>query len=500
MLDHILALHRVSPRCFEMAGVRTGSIRDQLLRSTLLVEALGDTGMIASNKPLLVFGAGAAGMNAAIHAAKSYRTNVTVIEKDHVLFSTLSAAWSRRVNPTEFDWPHSHYPVGVFPTERNRIPLAEQSTFAPLLAAAWRVQWTLFELESSKNPAFGQVRTMLDTNARDFWFNDSGAAPDLLEVWGRWNGSRDRVTAESFGAVLSTVGLGQEVVGESPPQNCWQGYKGPRFWSDFDGFAPKAPVPYAASQIVISGGGDGGMQDLQRVATSFFGVELLDRLTAAMNKVQSPAELKQNDELRQTFLCADDVGRRACNWRNSKRGVADAMQAWHDEFKTPIGGMVDGWDVDKAQAIAAEVFRPEILDGRMRIAWVFNEATPGFCYALNRYLVLLLLALTRKLIPDDDANPIKAYPHRFIATIEPVGHRCTDKPKRISERLPEPFAECFFKKHNVTILPTRKAPEDVRKEVIYGTDLILIRHGVEQCSLFGGAPVRDQSVPFTLPH
>ncbi len=79
MSNQVLALHRVSPRCYDLTGLRTGSVRDQLLRSTLIVNSLCAEGAIGVGFPLLVFGAGAAGMNAAMLAAARH-VDVTVVE------------------------------------------------------------------------------------------------------------------------------------------------------------------------------------------------------------------------------------------------------------------------------------------------------------------------------------------------------------------------------------------------------------------------------------
>lgn len=51
MVCSVLAMHRVSPWCFNLSGLRPASVRDQLMRSTLIVRSLLDEGLILPKEP-----------------------------------------------------------------------------------------------------------------------------------------------------------------------------------------------------------------------------------------------------------------------------------------------------------------------------------------------------------------------------------------------------------------------------------------------------------------
>src|SRR6266849_982746 len=76
----VLSLHRITPRCYDLTSVRTGSVRDQLIRATLLADALHESGLINDQAPLLIMGAGVAGVALGL-AAADRGVNVTVVEK-----------------------------------------------------------------------------------------------------------------------------------------------------------------------------------------------------------------------------------------------------------------------------------------------------------------------------------------------------------------------------------------------------------------------------------
>jgi heterodisulfide reductase subunit A-like polyferredoxin len=67
--DQALSFHHVGGFRYELSGLRTGSVRDQILRAQLLVERLLARNDL-SDDPLLVIGGGAAGVTAALTASR----------------------------------------------------------------------------------------------------------------------------------------------------------------------------------------------------------------------------------------------------------------------------------------------------------------------------------------------------------------------------------------------------------------------------------------------
>jgi len=476
--NQVLALHRVSHRCYDLTGVRTGSVRDQLLRSTLVVNALATDNAIGPGRPLLVFGAGAAGMNAAMLAAARH-ADVTVLELTHSLFSSISGSWLRRIDPTEYDWPHVHWTTAHFPLTGS-IPLPQLGAMCGAhLAAAFTKQWDDFLKSRNGRNGYGTVTLLQGRDALAFVETDNPAQP-FLEVEGKWDPAHPVKQRRDFGARLSCIGHGREQVSEIPSFGMWQGYAGPEFWTDGDGIGAYQPLPASVNNIVISGAGDGGMQDLQRAATSLFGRQLYQQLEMTAQSNPSPAvEILPSDTLLKELMSAEETARRAFGWAPGRQGAPSTLQTWHDTFRHAIEKMVRAWPSNVATHVAQHLFRFELFGPapQLQITWVMQHATPGYAYALNRYLTILLCTLAEKTVP----GRIVVYPTSTLHTIAPVSHRCTSA------------ATCVGKRHTVEIERVG-APR-----VTCDADLIIIRHGVELRRGAPGAPVPEQMTPFDLP-
>lgn len=479
MSNQVLALHRVSSHRFDLTGVRTGSVRDQLLRSTLIVNALADEKLIGPGRPLLIFGAGAAGINAAMLAA-ARRTDATVLELTHSLFSSISGSWLRRIDPTEFDWPHPHWKTARFPLVGS-IPLPQLSAMCGAhLAAAFTNQWDNFLKSRNGRNGYGTVTLLQGQDAHAFVESDVATH---LEVLGRWDLSNPARQARDFGARVSCMGHGKEQVSESPLFGMWNNYAGPEFWTDSDGIGANYPLPAGVSKIVISGAGDGGMQDLQRAATSLFGRELYQQLELAAQTNPSPAiAILPTDTMLKELMSAEETARRAFGWALARQGAPQTLQQWHGTFKQAVEQMVQAWPHNVAQHVAQQLFRAEMFypDSQLDILWLMQHPTPGYAYALNRYLTVLLCTLADRILP----GRITVYPDSTIRAIDSVDphHVCLSA------------ATCRGKQHRV------KIDQGSTPRLTCDADLIIIRHGMEPRGGSSGAPVPEQMTPFDLPH
>jgi len=478
--NQVLALHRVSPRCYDLTGLRTGSVRDQLLRSTLIVNALAADGTIGAGAPLLIFGAGPAGMNAAMLAA-ALHADVTVVELSSNIFSTLAGCWVRRIDATEYDWPHEHWRSARFPmTGTIPLPMGPAMSGA-VLASAFSKQWDNFlKLRNGKN-GYGTVTLIQGIDAHSLVESDV-PANGFLEVAGSWQVGSAALRTRKFGARLSCIGHGKEQVSEVPLLGLWKGYAGPEFWTDSDGIYPYRPLPAGVGKIVISGAGDGGMQDLQRAATSLFGRELYNLLERAATRNPMPAvDILPTDAMLRKMMSAEETARRAFGWAHQRGKVPHTLQKWHQAFAQPIDAMVAGWPNAVAQHLAQELFRAELLnaDPGLRITWLMRDDTPGYAYALNRFLSILLCSLAARVIP----GRIEVFVASEMHAIAPVGHVCISA------------TGCLGKLHNVTI------NHGNGKQSNRDAELLIVRHGVEPRRRLNGAPVPapEQMTPFDLP-
>ncbi len=110
MADPFLLAHAIRPFFFEIGGrLSPVSIRDQMIRGRMLVDRAVEAGLInQTSRPLLVIGAGAGGATAAIRAAQLGITT-TLIEIAPTPFLRQAGCRSRRVDPTQYDWPVDHW-------------------------------------------------------------------------------------------------------------------------------------------------------------------------------------------------------------------------------------------------------------------------------------------------------------------------------------------------------------------------------------------------------
>ncbi|MCA7889422.1 hypothetical protein LGM58_40270 [Burkholderia contaminans] len=128
-------------------------------------------------------------------------------------------------------------------------------------------------------------------------------------------------------AVVSCIGFGEEITSERPPAGNWNGYRGPQFWLEDDRMWPAAfplvngRVP---KSILISGSGDGAMQDFQRAATGRFGRALYEEIERAVGASRFSPE---NSML--APLLAEDLARRAHAFRSSRDSVEVTLNYWH---------------------------------------------------------------------------------------------------------------------------------------------------------------------------
>jgi hypothetical protein len=245
---------------------------------------------------------------------------------------------------------------------------------------------------------------------------------------------------------------------------------------------PGGPLPAGVRTILISGAGDGGMQDFQRAATSYFGRELLEKLEqAAATNPEPGVDILPSESLLKTLMSAEETARRAFCWAPKRNDLPRTMLAWHNAFMAPIEQMVRSWPPTVARHVADHLFRKELLmrPAQLEIKWVVRESTPGYAYALNRYLSLLLWKLAELVLPGRITVSTKSE----IDSISPVGHTCGSA------------AACVGKPHDVQIDTGHGVP------VPFQAELIIVRHGVERRRALPGAPmpVPEQMSPFDLP-
>ncbi|MGK8198468.1 NAD(P)-binding protein [Burkholderia cepacia] len=529
----VLNLHRISPRCYDLSSVRTGSVRDQLIRSTLLADALLASKLVVigptnehpapepERKKILVLGAGVAGICLALTAAES-GADVTILERRLIPFGTVRDCNWRTIDPTEYDWPHPHWkestlpfplPGGTLPTGVS-LPLPPGRLTGKGLADIW--DWMhrhiLFPASPGQRVAVGKgtVSIFYGFDADSITIDDELAAralskrrpgqamltatrvtmSPLVEIFDGPTGQGEN--SEKFAAVVSCIGFGDEVTFERPhamPAQ-WGGYRGPRFWLDDDHMRPDRFFPVGnrtPTSILISGAGDGAMQDFQRAATGLFGRDLYEKIENTVG-----AKSFVPERVMQAASLAEDYARRAHAFRVSSTPIGESLAYWEDTYAKAVHEVWGGWRKADRDMLAMKVLRPEILSGlgggtatQVRLLWVCEGRTLTFAYGLNRFLSLLLLRLMEHLqgAAVASVNPVLRTQHKISKIAPKPGHTCTGF-----------SAHCYTHMHEVTFQRL-----DGGKPWTRDFDLIIVRHGQDHSSILGGAAVPEQQIPLDLP-
>jgi len=481
--NQALAFHRVSKHVYDLTGLRTGSVRDQLLRSSLVTHCLADELLITRSRKLLVFGAGAAGLNAAITAADR-GVSVDLIEINQDPFASFRLASWRRIDPVEYDWPHPHYDDGIFPSAGSGIPLVQQSGTGDDLAQVWAAFWQWWNNTCNGVAHRGTVTLMTSTDAQLFKGGIQEAQGNShVNVTGPWPSG---IGTRMYGAVLSCVGFGPERTFDEHLPARWGGYIGPSFWLDDDQIVQGNVTPLGVSEVVISGGGDGGMQDFQRVMTGEFGKELLHKLNAEASALGIDLA---PDAMVRSFLEAEDAGRRAYAWQRASQPIAVDMAKWHDAFADGVRQLfsqLKTTSLSDLRRIASTILRPELLSMQLSVTWVYKDETPGYAYALNRYLALVIQELASITDRYGMAPKVQVLAKHEIVKIGPThyAHKCVSP------------QSCFGIEHDVMIKDSRTGATTTLTDV----GLIIVRHGALPDPLLAGAAVREQMTPFDFPY
>ena len=243
-------------------------------------------------------------------------------------------------------------------------------------------------------------------------------------------------TSHVFGAVLSCIGFGQE--------NCSAGaYRGLAFWESDDLEKTNCGFAYPP-KILISGGGDGALQDFIRAVTSrstkaaFNGVlRAFARFPWVFDSIQSEIQ------------SAEDIASRALSWNLAQhddaifRRLEDAHMAVIHRLRAS-----HAWP-----AVAAAV-RSMVPAQIPQINLIHRKPHFTRCYALNRFLTLLILdVLGRTSVVRQPATKVVA-----VGGIHP--HVCAGV-----------ASACKGHAHAVT-LETGGVP------VTSTFDLVILRHGI----------------------
>lgn len=465
--DPFLNEHLVDSYVFHIGGrLWPISIRDQMLRGRLVIDKALEQGLIHRDRSVAVVGAGAAGVTAALRAADK-GVPVTLFEKTGRLFARHALCSTRWVNPTQYDWPAGHWDASALPWPGTpSMPLTwEKPDYANALATEWRAQ---FNRKYSRLSTFLTVKlsSVADTPPK-------AVSPDLVRV--EWSDDTGK-NRKDFGMVVLAMGFGEEKCYLYPGHP----YRGFEFWAN-DPFALPNLGCAKPPRILISGGGDGSLQDFLRITTKCKSAEEVWRgLPVSAQRILGELRDVEEQALRAFGLGSGLDFSSDCPMLNQL----------HSHYDTLTKTVHRNPRVQKA------------LDRLIRDDFVFlNVVYPcthySQSYALNRFLVLLVAHHLECVRPC--LAPI-LYDNRAVVDVQCQGSHTPGDPA-ICYGQPH---EVFFKQKNACSMrlpPPPWTPDDTQG--IF--DVVIVRHGIEPTPLRAGygsgapMPPLRQLLPYHLP-
>jgi hypothetical protein len=360
--DPVLDAHEIAELVYLLSGPSPISLRDQMLRGLLVTQRLygnGTDGLIHNQRrPLLVVGAGAGGITAALTAVDlGVRTQVVEVQSQPFLVQAF--ANTRYVDPVQYDWPLKHWIRGRFPWRASHLqmplPFAAQSAFS--LRADWDKKLT--DVYKQSGPSGSRLFDIAyKTYPKTFNYIPAvSPAMPAIDVTFSTGG------VERFGAVIWAAGFRPE--NRFAPDRHNKTYEGQPFWGP-DQFQA---IPNGA-RVLISGSGDGALQDYLRVTT---------QRDAARDIL---LQLKIPPRIQNTLLGAEDCVYRGRSWANGEgqelpylREIEHLhVQLASDCLQSPVRNELKALFQNRPPNIKM-AYKGEVLDG---------------LYSLNRFLVVLI--------------------------------------------------------------------------------------------------------------
>lgn len=286
-----LLAYKVGPNLFDLSSnLHHVSIRDQIHRSVALAEALVAGNQFQSGKQVLIVGAGVAGVVAGMVLARHGAEVQIVDASTHAPFRLQRGVHTRYVGPYMYEWPLAIHgcqkmppPSGetLFPWAAGKpMALPVNNSFPahpddlvkdwePILKQAIANSNGRLRLQVGVNSAATnrEIKRWLHTERHIAEKRQPRKKTRAITIDGGvpWGGSQKPSTPLVPRFVLLAAGMGAEsnTVTDASGNVL---LRGNAFWANDDIRKPFCGLS-SSPQVVVIGGGDGGLQDALRAAT-----------------------------------------------------------------------------------------------------------------------------------------------------------------------------------------------------------------------------------------
>jgi len=362
----------------------------------MLVDRAIDENLIGVDRPLFVVGAGAGGVTAALYSAfRGVKT--TIIElRDHA-FALQRKCLTRWIDPTQYDWPASHWIQGIFPWVPPAMPLPWRAFPSNLIAATWTQ-----ELRSAikKYPGLLQVKfktKVVSATIRqpqqdlEVRYEEETVPGTFLPAVGFYGAA---IFAKGHGTEKATIGS----------------YKSFDFW-DTDNFEqPNLGLPVRSAphryNVLICGGGDGALQDFLRITTG------KGSASDIMHRIWSFIPL----DLVLSLFTEEDQAHRAGIWntKGQNHPVLERLDQSHRQYAQQLLRPPSG------PAIIAELQSLLLHAESLNVTLIHPCTHFSQSYPLNRFLVYLVSEYARAA-----SLPITIKQQTSASSVRGISHTCS---------------------------------------------------------------------------
>lgn len=490
--DPFLFNHTCRPRILTAGGRLTPiSIRDQIIRGRMLVDRAVERKWIGKNDeyPFLVVGAGVSGITAASRAAYHGVRTIVIDREDHP-FSVQRACASRWICPTQYDWPVDHYLEGKYPFDPELWgePLSWSAGRADLLTADWEVQ-----LHCTQKRYPGRIdffwNTLLTSPLPSLDPSGEFVSAKILKAFQRSDGTPyfDPVApTHEFRAraVLLAFGFGEEA-STIAKEHAARGY---RFWETDPVGLPNLRVPNGHPHVLISGSGDGALQDFLRTVIrtpddgKFYARELYQHLKIA-------------PETEHEIQSLQDHANRSYAWGTGRIHDHKTLSQLHKSHCRLVEDLLR-----RDPAIRDRVALC-LRDPLPEVRLVFECDHFSNCYGLNRFLTLIV----SRVLESDAKRKVLVPESRVMDLVPQSPHVC--KMMSYNEDDPSDPDACHGWWHAVYL---RQSP-DCHKETIapidgsgrsffWNANVLILRHGVRPSTFEQSlsTPCSRQILPYSV--
>lgn len=460
VIDPVLMLHRAHGRhqSYTTVGIESpASVRDQVLRSTMIVRRAARAKLITGqpDEGLLIEGVGAGGAAAAL-AANELGINVFTIDQEAEPFSLQRGCSQRFIDPLLYDWP---------------APRADESSWTGNTHLGYSANFADQVINDDFDPRFKHsFGCSAPRRIVSFWNATLASVkmplPGLPTIKAEIDAGGPTNTNVFCSMILRTTGAGTENVQAGS-------YRGPEFWEDdkllHDPLLPKGPA-----KVLISGAGDGALQDLIRVMANPARVRSPRDLWEAVKPFIEPGTLR-------TIAEAEDQSQRSAFWAGADEDQCLALLKLRRSYEACLDDLVN--DPARWKNIADAIHNllrvplPQVT--LVHPCKHFNR-----CFALNQFIALLLLRLIPKNVDDKQGLGLVHVKH--------PSHSCAD------------FVSCHGLEHNATVQARHcgKPASPSQLPLPDTFNIVIVRHGMRRAHVLIAnklrVPLRRQWLPHEL--